>query len=144
MTAVIDLAEPPLQAAIMINISIMLSLTFELPLCTMKTFWFRMDVPILTLVSPFAKLPNSQLSGLVPSLSQMASVSVGCDLPEKILTFLMSEEKTVLGQNVQFQMVNWIELNIHTLRLSPQAREIQKMGFQISRTLPRDWRGNLI
>src|SRR5271154_3267054 len=100
MTAVIDLAEPPLQAAIMINISIMLSLTFELPLCTMKTFWFRMDVPILTLVSPFAKLPNSQLSGLVPSLSQMASVSVGCDLPEKILTFLMSEEKTALGQNV--------------------------------------------
>lgn len=83
---VIDLAEPPLQADIMISSSITLSLILELPLCTMKTSWFRTETPILTLVSPLLNLRSSHLAGSVPRRSQMASVRVGCELPEKIWT----------------------------------------------------------
>jgi hypothetical protein len=44
---VIDLAEPDLQADIMISSSMTLSLILLLPLWTMKTSWFRIDVSIL-------------------------------------------------------------------------------------------------
>lgn len=50
---VILFAEPPLQAEIMINNSMMVSLTLALPDWTTKTSFSRTLVKIRTLVSPF-------------------------------------------------------------------------------------------
>lgn len=49
---VILLADPPLQAEIMMRSSIMVSLMLGLPDCTMKTSFSRTLVRIRTLVSP--------------------------------------------------------------------------------------------
>ena len=49
---VILFAEPPLQAEIMMRSSMMVSLIFELPDCTMKTSFSLTLVKIRTLVSP--------------------------------------------------------------------------------------------
>lgn len=48
-------AEPPLQAEIMISSSMMVSLILGLPDCTMKTSFSRTLFEILTLVSPYCK-----------------------------------------------------------------------------------------
>lgn len=48
-------AEPPLQADIMISSSMMVSLILGLPDCTMKTSFSRTLFEILTLVSPYGE-----------------------------------------------------------------------------------------
>jgi len=55
----------------------------------MNTSCSRTEQPILTEVSPLENFLSSALLGLVPSRSQMDSVSKGCDVPEKILTLRM-------------------------------------------------------
>ena len=55
----------------------------------MKTSWSRIEVLMLTEVSPLLNFDSSLLAGEVPSRSQMASVRRGCELPENIFTFLM-------------------------------------------------------
>lgn len=52
---VILVAEPPLQAEIMISSSMMVSLILGLPDCTMKTSFSRTLLGILTLVSPYGE-----------------------------------------------------------------------------------------
>ena len=84
-----DLAEPPLHAAIMISSSMMLSFVLVLPLCTMNTSWSLIEVPMLTLVSPLLKLESSQLATDTPSRSQMLCVSWGWEFPAKIFTPLI-------------------------------------------------------
>ena len=73
----IDFAEPPLQAEIMIKSSMTESLILLLPLWTMKTSWFLIDVLILTEVSPLLNFVSLQLAGDVPNRSQMASTRTG-------------------------------------------------------------------
>ena len=60
-----------------------------LPLWTMNTSCSRTEQPMLTDVSPFENFLSSALLGLVPSRSQMASVSEGWEDPEKIWTLRM-------------------------------------------------------
>ena len=57
-----------------------------LPLWTMNTSCSRTEQPMLTDVSPFENFLRSALLELVPSRSQMASVSEGWEDPEKIWT----------------------------------------------------------
>lgn len=82
----IDFAELPLQAEIMIKSSITLSLILLLPLCTMQISWSRIEVSILTDVSPLLNFLSSHLAGLNPSRSQIASARTGWEDPEKIFT----------------------------------------------------------
>ena len=79
----------------MIRSSITLSLIFRLPLWTMKTSCSRIEVSILTDVSPLLNFLRSALAGEVPNRSQMASTRRGCDEPEKILTRRMMKLRTV-------------------------------------------------
>ena len=81
-----------MHAEIMMSISIRLSLTWSLPLWTMKTSWFLIEVSRLTEVSPLLNFFNSTLAGEDPRRSQMASVKRGWEEPEKIWTRLIMEE----------------------------------------------------
>ncbi len=90
MTAVIDLADPLLQADIMMSISMTLSLTLLLPLWTMKTSWSRIEVSMLTEVSPLLNFLSSAFAGDVPRRSQMASTKSGWEDPEKIFAPLIA------------------------------------------------------
>lgn len=94
---VIDFALPPLHALIIMRSSMTLSLTLLLPLCTMKTSWPRIEVLILTEVSPLLNFLSSQFARLVERRSQMASTRTGCEDPEKILTCRMIEPKRLIG-----------------------------------------------
>lgn len=107
------LAEPPLQADIMMSSSMMESLILELPDWTTKTSFSRTLVRILTLVSPFKRrelvicpeagnqgnqkaatqsyrkltLENwvsSALAGVMPRFSHIWPVRAGHELPAKM------------------------------------------------------------
>lgn len=54
-------AEPPLQALIMISSSMIVSLILGLPDCTMKTSFSRTLLEILTLVSPYCRTHCARL-----------------------------------------------------------------------------------
>ena len=87
-----------MHAEIIISISMRLSLTWSLPLWTMKTSWSLIEVSRLTDVSPLLNFFSSTLAGEQPRRSQMASVKRGWEEPEKIWTRLI--------------MVGFIELSI--------------------------------
>lgn len=94
-------AEPPLQAEIMMSISMTLSLIWSLPLWTMKTSWSRTevscyhvsqratclrarDILISTDVSPLLNFFSSTCERFWPRRSQIASTRKGCEDPEKM------------------------------------------------------------
>lgn len=80
-----------MHAEIIISISMRLSLTWSLPLWTMKTSWSLIEVSRLTDVSPLLNFFSSTLAGEDPRRSQMASVKRGWEEPEKIWTRLIME-----------------------------------------------------
>lgn len=86
-----------MHAEIMMSISIRLSLTWSLPLWTMKTSWSLIEVSRLTDVSPLLNFFSSTLAGEVPRRSQMASVKRGWEEPEKIWTRLILERWKVVS-----------------------------------------------
>lgn len=104
------LADPPLQAEIMMHSSIMSSLILELPLCTTKTslslievpepsqYFFNrkctfMDLPIRTLVSPLLNLSNCTAAKGMPSRSAIDPASAGWLLPEKTQTLRILQSR---------------------------------------------------
>ncbi len=92
MTAVMNLADPLLQADIMMSISMTLSLTLSLPLWTIKTSWSRIEVSMLTEVSPLLNFFSSAFAGDVPRRSHTASTRSGCEDPENIFAPLMARD----------------------------------------------------
>lgn len=78
------LAEPPLQAEIMMSSSMMVSLTLGLPDCTTNTSFSRTLVRMRTLVSPLENWPSSASARAMPRLWHILSVSSGQELPAKI------------------------------------------------------------
>lgn len=78
------LAEPPLQAEIMMSSSMMVSLILGLPDCTTKTSFSRTLVRMRTLVSPLENWVSSASAGAMPRFSHICFVRDGQLVPEKM------------------------------------------------------------
>lgn len=92
---VILLADPPLQAEIMMSSSMIVSLILGLPDCTTNTSFSRTLVRILTLVSPLENWVSSASAGAMPRFSQILPVRAGHELPEKIKVPRMTAEEVM-------------------------------------------------
>ena len=106
----------------------MLSLIFLLPLWTMKTSWSRIDVLILTLVSPLLNFVSSQLAGCVPKRSHIASVRSGWEDPEKTLILLMVCEGTLIANTFLATFLACSQFQVRNVTPLRQPEEVPDIG----------------